>query len=354
MAFLDVNTLLEALSSDDPCGPDLEYEDPIFGEMERASEGKPERQYGDAVYPAEPPDWHALQENSLAILARSKDLRAAVFLAQAALNRGGIADFCLVLELIEGFVTRYWEQVHPRPDAFSPMDYGIRVNTLSNLSDRGSVLITLQNSPLVESRVLGRYSLRDIQVAGGLLSFNGEGQAPTLEVIAAAFKGAGSDDGKYARAYALGVLDAIRRAIARLSAIRQAVVSRLNEDESPDFEPLIAILEQARKELETAIPDSGRVEASADIPKTLAPAERPKAPRETAEFGISSREDVIDLLNRICRFYERQEPGSPVPLLLKRARRLVNMSFMDIVQDLAPDGRSNFDFLLVPRDEHEG
>ena len=35
--------------------------------------------------------------------------------------------------------------------------------------------------------------------------------------------------------------------------------------------------------------------------------------------------------------YIRHEPTSPVPLLLQRGKRLVTMSFMDILHDLLPD-----------------
>ena len=42
-------------------------------------------------------------------------------------------------------------------------------------------------------------------------------------------------------------------------------------------------------------------------------------------------------LDRICDYYSRNEPSSPVPLLLKRARRLATGSFVDILRDLAPD-----------------
>jgi type VI secretion system protein ImpA len=55
---------------------------------------------------------------------------------------------------------------------------------------------------------------------------------------------------------------------------------------------------------------------------------------------ISSREDVLRALDRLCDYYECYEPSSPVPLLLKRARRLATGSFVDIVRDLAPDALS--------------
>jgi len=46
----------------------------------------------------------------------------------------------------------------------------------------------------------------------------------------------------------------------------------------------------------------------------------------------------VETLDRLCEYYQRNERSSPVPLLLKRARRLVNMDFMDILEDLAPAG----------------
>ena len=35
---------------------------------------------------------------------------------------------------------------------------------------------------------------------------------------------------------------------------------------------------------------------------------------------------------------ERTEPASPAPLLIRRAQRLMTMSFVEIIEDLAPDG----------------
>jgi type VI secretion system protein ImpA len=53
---------------------------------------------------------------------------------------------------------------------------------------------------------------------------------------------------------------------------------------------------------------------------------------------IQSREDVIRSLDQVCDWYARNEPSSPVPLLLRRAKRLVNKSFLEAVQDLSPSG----------------
>ena len=49
-------------------------------------------------------------------------------------------------------------------------------------------------------------------------------------------------------------------------------------------------------------------------------------------------------------YYERHEPSSPVPLLLKRAKRLVAKDFMEILRDLAPDGVDQAERISGPSD----
>jgi type VI secretion system protein ImpA len=51
---------------------------------------------------------------------------------------------------------------------------------------------------------------------------------------------------------------------------------------------------------------------------------------------------VIDALDRICAYYAEHEPSSPLPVLLQRARRLVGKSFIEIIEDVAPDGAGQF------------
>jgi len=44
------------------------------------------------------------------------------------------------------------------------------------------------------------------------------------------------------------------------------------------------------------------------------------------------------LLDRLCAYYAHAEPSSPVPVLLRRARKLVGVRFADAVCELAPAG----------------
>jgi type VI secretion system protein ImpA len=51
---------------------------------------------------------------------------------------------------------------------------------------------------------------------------------------------------------------------------------------------------------------------------------------------IRSPADVKRLIDQMCEFYARTEPSSPIPLLLRRAQRLVGKNFLEILTDLSP------------------
>jgi type VI secretion system protein ImpA len=65
----------------------------------------------------------------------------------------------------------------------------------------------------------------------------------------------------------------------------------------------------------------------------------------SARGDIESREDVVRQLDRLCEYYRLHEPSSPIPLLLRRAKRLVSKDFMEIVRDLTPGGVAEAELL---------
>ncbi|MDE2502788.1 MAG: type VI secretion system protein TssA, partial [Burkholderiales bacterium] len=64
----------------------------------------------------------------------------------------------------------------------------------------------------------------------------------------------------------------------------------------------------------------------------------PVAVAAPAVGAIHSRDDAIRELDRVSHWIERNEPGHPAPLLIRRAARLMNKSFVELVRDLAPNG----------------
>ena len=68
-----------------------------------------------------------------------------------------------------------------------------------------------------------------------------------------------------------------------------------------------------------------------------AAAEAAEAPAVALRGEVRSRDDVLRAIDAICAYYARAEPSSPVPLLLQRCRRMVTMSFVDILKEMLPE-----------------
>jgi len=338
MTTTDLERYLDPISEDFPSGEDMEY-DPLFGEMERSAEGKQEQQFGDTLIPAEDPDWRVVEKNAENVLAQSKDLRAAVLLTQAGLHTAGFEGLSNGLSITRHFIENYWDSMHPQLDPDDDNDPLIRINTLLNLCDSSAFLNVINLTPLVSSKILGQFSFRDIQVLEGTLPANEETDDDlSLDQVEGAFRESSSEDLQ-------ATLGNITHAIECVKAIEEALNQRVGIDQSPSLEPIVDVLRHASKEItkrtgETTLPAAGMTDDDSSPDGGVV-----QVAEANVVGSIQSRDDVIRTLERLCQYYELNEPSSPVPLLLNRAKNLVKKNFLDIIEDLAPEGSSHFDFL---------
>ena len=207
--MIDVDQLLQPVSDDAPCGEDLEY-DEEFGELERCAQSRSEQQIGDTIVPAEEPDWREVGKRANALFSRTKDLRVAMYLLRAQVRTDGFAGLHGALGVLRGLIEQFWEPVHPRLDPDDDNDPTMRVNVIASMCDADTVLKAVREAPLVSSRTIGRFSLRDIKVATGELSTAGDDEkAPDTTTIDAAFADVAADE--------------LQAMAARLSACLQSV-----------------------------------------------------------------------------------------------------------------------------------
>ncbi len=68
---------------------------------------------------------------------------------------------------------------------------------------------------------------------------------------------------------------------------------------------------------------------------------------------IRSNQDIHKALDMIIQYYEQHEPSSPVPLLLKRAKRLVGRTFVDIIRDISPDAMTQVQMVSGEEAPHD-
>ncbi|MBD8891300.1 type VI secretion system protein TssA [Roseibium litorale] len=339
--MLNLDDLLHSFGDDAPSGEDLTYE-AAFTMLELANQPGEERVVGDSVIKAEDPDYQEVIRQARELLSATKDLRIAVMLANAALRCEGLQGLSEVLAYIRGCLEDYWDSVHPQLDEDDDNDPTMRVNAILGLTDRETVLTSLRLAPLTDSRAFGRFSLRDLLIAEGEAPVPaGMDTPPTSQTISAAFQDTDPS-----------ALSDLAAAASSCIGHAKAIAAVFDEQAgafSPDLSPLQKMLFEIGKRLSdyaeaeaTGQETAGDLQSDAVPPavgegQTFAPTQVKAVP----VGAINSPEDVKKAIDRILDYYARSEPSSPLPILLQRARRLINADFLTIMRDMAPLGVEN-------------
>ena len=342
MSILDVDQLVAQISDDAPCGEDLEYE-PEFGELERAALGKAAQVMGDEEIEAEPPDWSTVYSLSQELMARSNDLRLAVYLTRSALSKHGPEGLADGLEVFDRLITDYWDNVHPQLDPDDNYDPMLRLNSVLPLGDTEGMVADLLSLELVASRAAGKFSLRDVRVANGTLTpLASQENVPDAALIHAAFMDADVDEIQAS-------LDQIVRSIDLVESFGSAITEHVGGAVAPNFSELSDELKEIRILYAEKLAARG---VGVEIPEAAGGDAAGGAPAAGISGEVQSREDAIRMIDKICAYYDRAEPSSPVPMLLKRAKRLVSMDYLEIMRDLTPDGVTQAELMGgVPRED---
>ena len=342
--------ILPDLSDDAPAGEDLEL-DPDFSAMERAAERKPETQFGDVITPAEPPNWKEVEALATSLLERTRDLRVLVHLAVARLNLSGPPAFAEVLGQILHQIEQRWEVVHPKLDPEDDNDPTLRANTLSRLRDERNVLRALRDMALARSPQTGPITWRDIAVFNNQIEPEPGQEKRSEAFIRGAFSNTDPDR-----------LRALREGVDLAVEEVAAIGSTFDTLAGPclDLTNLTKLLDNIQKDLRRFEPSAGEAapEITEDVPGTVAVpgTSQPQAAAQRAMTvrsitSVSAREDALYLLELVSTYFRNNEPSSPVPMLIDRARRLATMEFIDILRDLAPDGMGQAQIIAGPQPE---
>jgi len=342
---MDIEPLLQPVSADAPCGEDLSY-DAGFNELETLAKGKEAQQFSGSENPewavaAEEPDWRVVRDKCSELFARSKDLRLAVLLTLALLKLEGIAGLRDGLTLVQRLVREQWEGVYPRLDPDDNNDPTERINIIAGLAkplaafgDPMRFIERIRVAPLTNSVQMGRYSLADITQIG--LPAGSSATPPTPAQVEAAFRDTNVDDLSAVSAATLATK-------TTLADIDNALMEYVGAGNAVNFDDLNNVLDEVQSTLDPYLPR----DESASLDSLLsevqgtdasgAPATGRRGGGGAFSGEIQSRDDVVRIIDQICEYYRVNEPGHPVPLLLRRAQRLVDKDFMALMEDLMPE-----------------
>ena len=311
-----------------PCGANLEY-DTAFIELQQAASSKREQQFGDAVIAAVPPDWRQVERQATRLLERTTDLRVIALLTLAWTEIDGLAGYANGLALAADALERHWDEVHPQVESASESDPMARANALASLTEAQTLGSSVRNATLLHVQT-GAITLGD---AATLLA-NGTTRAS----LPAPLEGAAALRSALKAAHVeLGI---VHRLLGMIERIESRVATMLDASWVPDSSAvtgMLGIVAEAMREPQA--PSSGCAERIEPIGKRIGersePAFVPVAAARTGTLG--SRADAVRALDHVCAYLEAAEPAHPAPLLIRRAQRLLQMNFHDIVRDMVPE-----------------
>ncbi len=331
--MVDFDSFAGPISDDSPCGIDCEY-DGDFLALSQAIAGKPEQQFGDTVIPAVAPDWRQVETLALALMERTRDLRVIAWLALAATHLHGVSAFAGGLRLMHLLCERYWDEVHPRIDIDGEVDPYLRMNAIaafsgSEFSGEDRLIQALRVAEITKQPLALIY--RDLEQS---YSKAPEAQFTETQVDSVVADALASQNDS---------LIAISSAYDSYVALRKLVEHKVTASEMPDFERLSSVLKPVQRAIER-LSSAVAEEISGD--ESGEPGASSVSSRGASAPGvIQSRDDARRALERVCEFLERTEPSNPAALFARRAQRLLNMPFLDIMRELSPDSISHLEML---------
>jgi len=152
---------------------------------------------------------------------------------------------------------------------------------------------------------------------------------------------------------------ALHSALELLRRIRETSERALGQSWAPDFSRLERSLrtvvqllpEQAQpepaEEPQPAVQGNGSAPAAPSAPGAAALGNGAPGVRAASikDIEISTRDDVQVLLEKACQYMERTEPSHPAPMLIRRAQRLLDLNFFQIIEELVPEGLQKIESL---------
>ncbi len=238
----------------------------------------------------------------------------------------GFPAFVETLTVAARWLELWGEEVFPLVDE----DAILRRSALNGFADRMAVVDGVRRAPILTHRQLGSVSIRDLEIATGQLVLpEGETGAVSAEQLEGLFTASSVEDLQ-------GLKGQLDTAVSSLKSIEEAMSSRSGMQAAPDFAILSVPL--ARTSQRVGVHLAGRAPAAGveDTALAEAAAGAGSSGVATAVGAIRNRQDATRALDAVASFFRANEPSTPIPLLLERAKRLVEKIFSKCSQSSRP------------------
>lgn len=306
--MFNLEQLLHPVSAVSPCGGDITFSQELDAIARARQHDDPSLDQGEWVTALKEADWPFVATRCEQLIAsHSKDLRVAVWLAEAHAKTRHFRGLGDGYALLAGLCDRYWDGLFPPAEEG---DHEQRIGNLYWLLSRTPQLV--REMPLTAGAD-GQFALQDFDAArqraaasqaqDGMeqgWSASRHDEAVPLAQMEAARQ-------KTTRAFSDALLADAQYCMQSLLALERSADARFGTD-GPSFRA-------ARDALENAIHFIAPLAPEADLAGTPAAA----GPAGGSGGAIVQRQQALEQLRLVADFFRRTEPHSPVAYLAERA-----------------------------------
>ena len=325
--MLELDELLSPISDAHPSGEDLSFSLDYDAIQEARRADDPSLEQGEWVTELKSADWVAVDRRASELLQqRSKDLRLAVWWAEAQAKNHGFAGLARGYRLIAQLCDAFWEDMHPQVE---DGDLEQRIGNISWLIAHSTEW--LREIPLTQAPQ-GHFGLADFEVARGRPG--DETVEPSLETLEAARRDT-------PHAFYMRLTELLPDCHDALAELENSVDTRLGQD-GPSFTALRDQLGHL-SDVVTRFAREAGVLVDSDTTHNGAHDPMPAASSlpvagTTGSGSIASRKEAIAQLRRVAEYFRRTEPHSPVAYLADKAARWGEMPLHVWLKRVIKDG----------------
>ncbi|OBV36835.1 type VI secretion system protein TssA [Janthinobacterium psychrotolerans] len=306
--MFNLDQLLQPVSQIRPCGEDITFSQELDAVARARQHDDPSLDQGEWVVALKEADWPFVATRcEQLITSHSKDLRVAVWLAEAHARTRHFRGLGDGFALLAGLCERYWDGLYPPIEDGDPEQ---RIGNLFWLLTRTPQLV--REVPLTDGAD-GRFSLQDFDAARQRAAASAQApdqgwgevrqeEGATLAQMEAARQ-------KNPRPFSDALLADAQYCMQSLLALERCVDARFGLD-GPSFRA-------AREALENAIHFIAPMPLGAELVAAL-----PGAPPASGAGNVGAivqRQQALAQLRQVADFFRRTEPHSPVAYLADKA-----------------------------------
>ena len=272
----------------------------------------------------------------------TRDLEVLAWLAEANLRLEGISGLRDVYKATASILNNHWDEVH----SIDGDDLEEKVAPLSGLNGigaEGTIIQPIRLTSLIPGERFGHLSLWDYELG------QRASEADKRENLEKAATEAGTD--------ALTAhLAEVTSCLAAFEALNEVLADRCGSLAPGSSNTRNVLLEfgaalralgardeagnEAIRPLESAESPAPTATA-ADAPQTLS------AVQQISPEGIRSREEALELLMTVARYFRKTEPHSPISMTIETLVRRGRMDFAELLAELLPEQQTRTSVLTA-------